>query len=406
MSQTSVISSPPIETGDKSKSALRILITLQYYLPHRTGYTLHVQPVAEALAARGHEVTVLTARHKLDLPRDETVNGVRIVRLWAPLRVSRGMVMPAYPYALWRFLRNFDVVWVHTPMLETALIAFTARLRRRGGLATHHGDLVLPSGWKNRFIEWFVFRLYAFMVKRIHRVTGYSQDYADNSYYLRPFMDKVAIVHPPVLVPEPEPARVKELRKLWQRDDGPVIGYAGRFVKEKRPDLLIRALEVINATYPSARIIFAGEYDIAYEDTWEENQALVNQYKDQLVFLGVISSPQAMANFYAACDLLVLPSDTECMGLVQPEAMMCGTPVVATDIPGGRFPVRQTGMGKTVPPGDWKALGEGIVDVLQHPKTYHRTREQIESVFNFIHTVDLYEQYLREAAETARRRGK
>ena len=37
---------------------LSIVAALQYYLPHRTGYTLHVQRVAEALVARGHRVTV------------------------------------------------------------------------------------------------------------------------------------------------------------------------------------------------------------------------------------------------------------------------------------------------------------------------------------------------------------
>ena len=48
------------------------------------------------------EVTVLTARYRLDLPRDEQViNGVRVVRLWAPIRLSRGMLMPAYPWAAW-----------------------------------------------------------------------------------------------------------------------------------------------------------------------------------------------------------------------------------------------------------------------------------------------------------------
>ena len=59
---------------------LKILMCLLYYVPHRTGLTIHVQRVAEELARRGHEVTVLTARYKLDLPRDDEMhNGVRVV---------------------------------------------------------------------------------------------------------------------------------------------------------------------------------------------------------------------------------------------------------------------------------------------------------------------------------------
>src|SRR5690349_3556370 len=125
---------------------LKILMALQYYVPHRTGLTLHVQRVAEALAARGHDVTVLTARYELGLPRDELViNGVRVIRLWAPIRVSRGMLMPAYPYAALRLVQMNDVVSLHTPMLETAVFAGYTKLLRKGLIITHHGDLILPS---------------------------------------------------------------------------------------------------------------------------------------------------------------------------------------------------------------------------------------------------------------------
>jgi glycosyltransferase involved in cell wall biosynthesis len=385
----------------KTQSAdrpLKILAALQYYLPHRTGVPIHLQRVAEALVERGHEVTILTARHSIDLPRDETINGVRLVRLWAPLRVSRGMVMPAYPWAAWGLIRLHDVVWLHTPMLETSLMAFLTRLAGKQLIATHHGDLILPPGLFNRFVRWFTFQHYRFMAQRAARLIAYSHDYADHSYYLKPFRDRVSVIYPPIQVPEPNEDRVAELRGRWQKNGGPLIGYAGRFVQEKRPDLLIRSLEVINQTYPEARIVFAGEYDIRYEDTWERNQALVQRYDDQLIFLGPLASMQAMANFYAACDVLVLPSDTECFALVQVEAMLCGTPVVMTDTPGGRVPVTDTSMGRVVPRGDWEAIGQAVVGILQHPESYIKPRDQIERAFSLEETVDRYEKHLRRAA--------
>jgi glycosyltransferase involved in cell wall biosynthesis len=383
---------------DMSNRPLRILAALQYYLPHRTGVPIHVQRVAEALVQRGHQVTILTARHSIELPRDETINGVRIVRLWAPIRVSRGMIMPAYPWAAWGLIRVHDVVWLHTPMLETSLMAFLTRLAGKQLIATHHGDLILPPGLFNRFVRWFTFMNYRFMAKRAARLIAYSHDYADHSYYLKPFRDRVSVIYPPIEVPEPDPARVAELRARWQNSGGPVIGYAGRFVQEKRPDLLIRALEVINQTFPQTRVVFAGEYDIPYEDTWERNQALVQRYRDQLIFLGQLSSMQAMANFYAACDVLVMPSDTECFALVQVEAMLCGTPVVMTDTPGGRVPVTVTGMGAIVPRGDWRAIGEAVVDILQHRERYVKPREVIARAFSLEETVNRYEKHLRRAA--------
>ncbi len=383
---------------EKAPKPLKILIALQYYLPHRTGYSIHVQRVAEALVRRGHEVTVVTARHLHELPRDETVNGVRLVRLWAPIRISRGMIAPAFPVALVSFLRDRDVIWLSTPMLETALSAVLAKLVGRGLIATHHGDLILPDGFINKFIRWFTFQNYAIMARLADKIIGYSEDYANNSYYLQPFRHKVAINYPPIKIPKPEPEKVAELRAEWQIDDGPIIGYAGRFVQEKRPDLLLEAIDVINQRYPHARIVFAGEYDIKYEDTWEKNQYLVEKHKDQITFLGLLTSQQEMANFYAACDLIVLPSDTECFALVQVEAMLCGTPLVMTDTPGGRVPVMETKMGRIVPRGDFQAIGEAVIEILDNPETYHKTYEEIDAIFNFERTVLNYEKHLTHAA--------
>lgn len=387
---------------------LKILIALQYYVPHRTGFTLHVQRIAEALAARGHQVTVLTARYDLGLPRDEQViNGVRVIRLWAPIRVTRGMIMPAYPWAAFRLVQMHDVVSLHTPTLETAIYALYTKLLGKGLVITHHGDLVLPDGGFNRFVQWFTFQLYKVAGRAADHILAYSDDYADHSYYIAPFRGKTVEVHPPITAPLPNPQRVEELRASWLAGanwHARLIGYAGRFVEEKRPDILIRSLPVIHAKYPGSRIVFAGQYDIKYEDFYERNQSLIEEYRDHLVFLGLLTDAQELADFYAACDSLALPSDTECFALVQVEAMLCGAPVVATDIPGARVVVRKTGMGEIVPARDPQALGEALVRIVDNRSAYVKPRAHIESIFSFEKTVDQYEHYLRAAADAARKR--
>ncbi len=378
---------------------LKILICVLYYLPHRTGMQLYIQRVSEEFVRRGHTVTILAARHRIDLPREEYINGVRVVRLAAPpIPISRGMIMPAYPWAALGLMLQHDVVSVHTPMLETALISVLASLTGRKVVVTHHGDLILPDGLANRLITKAMFALYKFMAKRAARLIAYSQDYADHSYYLLPFRDKVSAIYPPINIPSPDSKRAEALRTQWSQDGGPVIGYAGRFVEEKRPDLLIKALDVINQTYPDARIVFAGEYNIKYENTWERYQPIVEQYRDQLIFLGLKTDMQFMADFFAACDVLALPSDTECFALVQVEAMLSGTPVVMTDTPGGRVPVQVTGMGRLATAGDWRSIGEAIVEVLDHRDQYVRSREHIEESFSFKETVDRYERIFRDYA--------
>ncbi|MGF1506699.1 MAG: glycosyltransferase family 4 protein [Anaerolineae bacterium] len=389
-----------------AQEPLKILIALQYYVPHRTGLTLHVQYIAEALAARGHQVTVLTARYDPALPRDEQViNGVRVVRLWAPIKVSRGMIMPAYPEAALKLVREHDVVSIHTPMAETPVFAAYTKLFKRGLVITHHGDLVLPDGLLNRIIEGVTFAFYKTAGRAAHHILAYSQDYADHSYYIEPFREKTHAVHPPIKMPRPNPSRAEELRDEWLHGvngTARLIGYSGRFVEEKRPDVLIRALKTVHEQYPGSRIVFAGEYDIKYESFWERSRDLVEANREHLVFLGLLTDAQAMADFYAAVDELALPSDTECFALVQVEAMRSGTPVVATDIPGARVVVKKTGMGEIVPPRDPGAMGAAINRVLADRSAYVKPLAEIDAAFNFETTVDRYEEFLRSAAEAAR----
>ncbi len=390
----------------EAERKLKILMCLLYYVPHRTGLTIHVQRVAEELARRGHEVTVLTARYHISLPRDaEMHNGVRVVRLWVPpIPISRGMIMPAYPWAALGLMLQNDVVFISTPMLETALVAILAKIAGRNVVVTHHGDLILPQGTANRIIQKVMFAMYKFMAKRASRLIAYSQDYADHSYYLQPFKEKVTPNYPPIQMPPPNLERAKELRAQWSPDGGPLIAYAGRFVEEKRPDLLIRSLEIVNRTYPNARLVFVGEYDIRYEDTWERHQDVVQQYRDQLIFVGPVDDMQFMADYLAACDVLCMPSDTECFGLIQVEAMISGTPVVMTNIPGGRVPVRETGMGRLAEPGNVQSVGEALVEVIRNREQYVKPREHIEAIFSFQRTVDQYEAIFRQYARQESRR--
>jgi glycosyltransferase involved in cell wall biosynthesis len=379
--------------GDK----LKILICWLYYLPHRTGVPIYMQRIGEELVRRGHDVTILVAKHRPNLQNRETINGVNVVRVWAPpIPISRGMIPPLYPLVAYRLIRQHDVVSVHTPTPEVAILDVLARLTGKTVIPTHHGDLLLPKGLTNGIIQSAMFWMYKLMARRAPRIVAYSHDYADNSYYLQPFRDKVKVIYPPITMPPPDLDRAQALHDEWSHEGGPVIGYAGRFVQEKRPDLLIRSLEVISEKYPNARIVFAGEYDIPYENTWDLYRPVVERFKDQLIFLGMLGDMQEMADFFAACDVLALTSDSECFALVQVEAMLCGTPVVMTNTPGGRVPVQVTGMGALTQPGDHQHMGETILKVLDDPQAYKRTADEISSQFSYMETVDRYEALFKE----------
>jgi glycosyltransferase involved in cell wall biosynthesis len=377
---------------------LRILECLTYYLPHRTGLTLHVQRLAEGLVGMGHEVTVLSARFRPSLAREEMLGGVRVVRLWAPLRISRGMVMPAYPLAVIGMVRRHDVVHVHSPMLETPLVALLCRLARRPLVITHHGDLLLPEGALNRFIERVVRTSFHPAAASAARLVAYSADYAEHSRYLQGHLGKVVAIMPPVAAMRPDPERIAALRARLGLEGRRIVGYAGRFVEEKRPDLLLTALPTVRAERPEAALLFAGQHNLPYERTYERCRSLIEGQREHVRFLGLIDDGAELAAFYGLCDVLVLPSQSECFGLVQPEAMLCGTPVVATDIPGARVPVRATGMGLLAAPGDSGALARAILEVLERPEAFTRPQAEVARTFSLAETLRSYEAVLRGAA--------
>lgn len=374
----------------------RILIVLTYYHPHWTGLTANAQNLAIGLAQRGHTVTVVTSQYRSNLPREETHQGVRIVRVPSAFRLSRGQVMPGFPGAIRRLLAEHDLAMVFTPMLETWLVGMLAHWSGKPMVMAHQGDLVMPKGLWNQVVQKGMDWLLDQGARTADRITILNQDYAEHSAYLKPWLDKVTAIYPTIDIPQPRPAAVAAWRRELALEGRPVVGFAGRFVEEKGFDYLLQAMPLVAERIPEVAFVFAGETNVAYEDFYMRCQPLIEANAERLVALGLVTDRQRLADYYAMCDLFVLPSRTDCFAVVQVEAMLCGTPVVVSDIPGAREPVRVTGMGLRVPPGDPAALADGIVQVLQNPTHYARERGEIEAIFDPQASVAAYERLVGE----------
>jgi glycosyltransferase involved in cell wall biosynthesis/SAM-dependent methyltransferase len=361
---------------------MRILSVLTYYSPHWTGLTAHATRVAEGLAARGDEVTVLTTRFRPELLPDEVRNGVRVVRLQPIGRLSRGMITPAFPWAAARLIRAHDVVQIHTPLPEAPLVARLCRWLGRPLLMTHHGDLVMPPGAFNQALQWAGHRMTDRAARLADAVTSYSLDYAEHSALLAPYRAKLTAVHPPVEIGEPDRERVRAWRAELGLADRAVIGFAGRWVAEKGFDDLLRALPLVQRELKQAHLVFAGESDVVYERFFEQCRPLIEPIQEHLTLFGLLRDRRQMADFYGLCDVFALPSRTDMMALVQVEALLCGTPVVASDIPGARTVVRETGYGLLAPPGDPQALAATLVAAFRERESLRPDRERVARIYD------------------------
>jgi glycosyltransferase involved in cell wall biosynthesis/ubiquinone/menaquinone biosynthesis C-methylase UbiE len=381
---------------------MRILSILTYYYPHWTGLTQHAVRVAEELAARGHTVTVLTAQYTPDLALEETLNGVRVLRLPTLGRLSRGMIMPQFPSAAAREIGAHDVVHMHTPMFEAALVATLCRTLGKPLLMSHHGDLVMPAGPFNQFTEKIVTQLMNIGGQFASRVSTYSYDYAAHSRFLQQFTAKLVAIYPPITIPAPQPEAVEAWRAELGLQDKLLVGFAGRFVEEKGFDFLLDAIPLIKERIPNVHFVFAGEINVAYEKFYERCAPQIEHHREDISLLGLLRNPQQLANFYAMCDVFTLPSRTDCFAIVQVEALLSGTPLVAANIPGARVVLQETGMGRLVTPRDPQALAEGLIEVLSNAERYRPDPVAVRAVFDLERTVDQYEACMQELIGTPR----
>jgi len=123
--------------------------------------------------------------------------------------------------------------------------------------------------------------------------------------------------------------------------------------------------------------------------------SLLEKFKNYIHFTDTIKDNE-MVKFYKSLDVLVLPSinKTEAFGMVQVEAMLCGVPVVASNLPGVRVPIRVTGMGEIAVPADSESLAQKIVKVLHNKEKYCKNTSRVKKIFSYEKTIQQYEKIL------------
>ncbi len=383
---------------------MKILNSLYYYRPHYSGLTVYTERLARALVTRGHQVSVLTSQYDKSLPTREQVDGVDVFRMKVAWTVSKGPIMPSFLYWAVKLAKSHDLVHLHIPQLDAAPFSISAKMFGKPIVLTYHCDLRLPTTITNRIANFLSDVANRFTVRSANVIVANSRDYAEHSAILNKNLEKLRVIPPPIEVSDVTVEAIGTLRTRFNiKDDRPLIGMAARLASEKGTEILVHAIPIILERYPNARVLYLGQYeDVIGEGAYRERLApTITSLGPHWTFLGVLPADE-LAAFYSICDVTVLPSlnSTESFGMVQVESMYCGTPVVASDIPGVRRPTQVTGMGLISPPGDAKRLAQNILEILDDPDRFRRPLEQIVARYS-TGTVasqyeDLYEELLAE----------
>ena len=360
---------------------LRIAFISHQYPPGVVGGVANwTATLARALAARGHEISVIatsTAGNTVDFEDGVWVH--RIERVWWPDR--NDPVLPDLPQSLKDHLysvydeveriadqRGLDLVSWPIWDLEGLAVQAAGRIPTVMSLHTTYG-LTLPTkpDWVSRpdYMREHVNKIISAEVKALK----------DSPFILANSNQIVAdlTAHYDVDLEHPGVARIPHgladisgtvPTRAGRRDSADItLAFVGRLEARKGIDVLLAALPGLMAHHPALKVVLCGDDPYATDGN-SYRKALETRHRwdpwfNRLVFAGALDNAD-LNQLYADCDIFVAPSRYESFGLVFLEAMMFAKPCVGTRI-GGISEVVEDGVtGLLAEPEDVSSLAEAI----------------------------------------------
>jgi rhamnosyl/mannosyltransferase len=349
------------------------------------GIETHVQVLCRQLQ-RHVDVEVLVANETRETEEfwdDE----IKVTRLATRLNFSTAPICPQLTGNIRRAKAN--LVHLHLPN-PPAILSFLASGYRGPVIATYHSDIVRQA-WMARAFD-PILRLF---LKRCSAIIASSSRYVETSPVLSRYVDRCHVIPYGIPIEHFSTWDSAEIARIRKRYGPRLIISAGRLIYYKGFEYLIEAMRDVDG-----HLLIVGEGHLR-EDL--ESKARAAHVDHKVTFLGKIPN---LVPFFQAADIFALASvaRSEAFGIVQLEAMACGTPVVNTSLDSGVPTVSLDGVtGITVPPRDSRALAGAINTLLDNSELRHNYgkagRARVEKEFDqdimLERTVQLYQQVLR-----------
>lgn len=354
----------------------RVLQVGKFYPPYMGGIETHLYSLCGELR-KNIDVSVLVANTSRR-QQEDIVDGVPITRAGTLFKLSAAPICPRMP----RIIRDTaaDLVHIHLPN-PVALMSYLASRHPGKLVLTWHSDIV-----RQRFLGRALAPLLRRALSRSAACIATSPNYVDSSPTLREYRERCRVV--PYGIPverfnRPDPRSVREIRERY----GPrLVAAVGRLIYYKGFEYLVRAMARVDA-----RLLIIGDGPLRASLEQDVRAAGLG---GRVSFLGEMQN-DAVAPYYHAADVFALPSiaRSEAFGIVQLEAMACGTPVVNTRLESGVPFVSVDGVtGITVPPREPEPLAAALNLLLDQEHLRRRygeaARRRVSSEFSLGKMID------------------
>lgn len=163
-------------------------------------------------------------------------------------------------------------------------------------------------------------------------------------------------------------------RQLHLPEDRPIVLFVGVMMPDKQPHVLLEAwLQMRRATGLLSTLVFVGASNPKLYELADGLADRVRATADDSGLGGdvlFVPPTPAVEDYFRAADVFAMPSAREGLPIVLLEAMACGLPVVASDLPGSTDTMIESGgNGLLVPSGDAAALADALALLLSQPAT-------------------------------------
>ena len=343
-----------------NENGLRILQLGKFY-PIRGGVEKVAYDLMEGLSERGVRCDMMCAASHGG-SRVIPVNGhanVLCCHTW--FKAAATMISPAMIASLRRECHKYDIIHLHHPDPMACLALMLSGYK--GKVVLHwHSDIQ-----KQKTLLRLYKPLQQWSLRRADVVVVTTPVYLEESPFLQGVRHKAVCLPIGVKAMRPEPGEVEKIRSRYPGKK--IVFSLGRLVAYKGYYYLVAAAKHLGSDY----VVLIGGTGALRGELEKEIAELGLQGKVEL--LGRIGDEELPA-YYGACDVFCLSSvqKTEAFGIVQIEAMSCGKPVVATNIPqSGVAWVNAHGVsGLNVEPGDARALARAIEDITKDEAAYRQ----------------------------------
>ncbi len=318
----------------------------------------HVLDLSEGLSERGCEVHLIYSTNRIDRLFVDRLTGLKTVRHQAlKMRTSPHPSDFSVTSALRAYARRhgpFDVIHGHSSK-GGALARLAAMGTNAAAFYTLHGLIMMDPGL-GRLKRSLYLAIERALSLSTAGIIAVSPEEGRAAVKLGLGSSRVVLV-PNGIGPVLLRSRAEARAELEVSDDVPVVGFVGRLVSQKAPDLLIRAFATASRSAPGSKLAMLGSGPLEHD---LKKLARALGVASHVLFLG----ERDARGFLAAFDVFALSSLKEGLPYVVIEAMAAGLPVVATETAGVEILVRTGSNGVVVPAGDQEAFAEGLKSLL------------------------------------------